>query len=242
MKTHRLFLVLAGFSLFLLCNRCILIKGRYYDIRLPGEGVNPTSYVFDFPKAEVMKTIDSCFSNHYLKDSSFSPPKSIYLPRIRNASLHTWEGKHEIKIDATDGHPKSYVFRQKRTKERLTCAYYYDLFVDSLTNNKTRVTLVYEHSSVLAGGYLMFNPLDQTFNIPRFLDLGSTTIEEYEILMIIGKTLGQKGMPPVNYPSGVTLEEVKEEFTVEGVLTLPFTEEDMVFGLPESADSLKQKK
>ena len=49
-------------------------------------------------------------------------------------------------------------------------------------------------------------------------------------------------MPPVNYPSGVTIEEVKEEFTVYGILTLPFTEDDMVFGLPESADSLKQKK
>ena len=237
--------MLIGFIFTLLCNRCILVNGRYYDIRLPEEGVNPTSYVFDFSKVEVMKAIDSCFNEHFLKDSSFSPPRKIYMPQIRHASVRNWNDTIKIEIFAVSGrdsHPRSYVFRRKKTKERLTCAYYYYLYIDSLANNKTRVELKYKSSEALVGCYLMFNPRDQTFKIPRFLDLGSTTIEEYEILMIIGKTLGQKGMPPVNYPSGVTIEEVKEEFTVYGILTLPFTEDDMVFGLPESADSLKQKK
>ena len=88
----------------------------------------------------------------------------------------------------------------------------------------------------------MYNPISQDIGIPRFKEVGSTTIEEYEILKIIGIMLGQKGMPPVNYPSGVTLEDIKEEFTVDGELFLPFTKKDMVFGLPEKADSVKHQK
>ena len=68
------------------------------------------------------------------------------------------------------------------------------------------------------------------FRAPRYLDLGSTTIEEYEVLLILGKQLGQQGMPPVRYPRATRLEDVQANFRIEGVQTLPFSEKDMIFG------------
>lgn len=90
-------LFLIGAVIFLLFNRFLIVNGRYYDIRLPGEGINPTSYVFDFSKAEVLRVIDSCFDYHYRTDSSFSPPKTIYTPCTRNVRYYPWDDKSDIR-------------------------------------------------------------------------------------------------------------------------------------------------
>lgn len=232
-----------GFIIILLCNQCVVVKGRYRDIRLPGEGVNPTSYVFDFPKAAVMKAIDSCFNDHRIQISSW-PRKFKHTPRIRKVSLSHYASWMElsITIGGFGDSPKAYVWQRGKNKERPICYPIFQLLVDSLAEKRTKVELKCKSYSIYAGNYLMYNPISQDIGIPRFKEVGSTTIEEYEILKIIGIMLGQKGMPPVNYPSGVTLEDIKEEFTVDGELFLPFTKKDMVFGLPEKADSVKHQK
>ena len=67
--------------------------------------------------------------------------------------------------------------------------------------------------------------------IPRFREVGSTTIEEYEILKIIGLYMEQEGMPPVRYPAALSPNEVREEFKYkDDIYFFPFKEEDMVFG------------
>lgn len=43
----------------------------------------------------------------------------------------------------------------------------------------------------------------------RYKPTASTTIEEYEIIRYIGRTLGEKGMPKVNYPPELTQWEIE---------------------------------
>ena len=48
----------------LLFSSCgVVLNGRYYDVRQPGEAVNPTSYDFDFSRSEIIAALDSCFTD-----------------------------------------------------------------------------------------------------------------------------------------------------------------------------------
>ena len=203
----------------------VVLNGRYYDVREPGEAVNPTSYDFDFSRSEVMTALDSCFT---YKDYGRGKGARQQIKGLRISYSH---GKIQLGTSrGPDDFYRSYVYRKKKTNEKLSLSYDFLLEVDSLTPRKTRVNLISKSHSVYAGDYFLFNPRSMDFRIPRFLQLGSTTIEEYEVLLILGKILGQKGMPPVRYPRAIKFEDVRKNFLVGDKPTLPFTEEDMLFG------------
>ena len=210
----------------LLFSSCgVVLNGRYYDVRQPGEAVNPTSYDFDFSRSEIIAALDSCFT-----DRNCSREKRG-CQMVKGLRVTYW--KEKIKIgtwECPEGNYRSYVYRKKRTHEKLSLSYSFLLDVDSLSPNKTSVTVQYQWSYVHAGDYFLFNSHSMNFRAPRYLDLGSTTIEEYEVLLILVKQLGQQGMPPVRYPRTTRVEDVQANFRIEGVQTLPFSEKDMIFG------------
>lgn len=253
-KTGGFVLVISiGVILCLSCVSCFVIRGRYYDVRQPGEAVNPTSYVYDFSKAEVLSALDSCFRGVTIRDekpggekggreSRFSGvdfrgsimerPELLSDVYIRNFCLFMFEEGMEIHTWRLFwASPRSYVYRQKKTDERLSVSFRFEVKVDSLDSRSTRVDIILKSASIYAGDYFGFNPHSMDMKIPRFREVGSTTIEEYEILKIIGLYMGQEGMPPVRYPAALSPNEVREEFKYkDDIYFFPFKEEDMVFG------------
>ena len=225
-----------GLCLFSLFNRVVFIDGRYEDVRKDREAMNPTSYVFNSAKKDVMGVLDSSFNEGFRKNSTFRSNR-YPVERVRGYILRYLGANRDQGLELSrqvfsfvNTNSNSYVYRKKKDRHFLVSNFTFDLKIISLDSMQTRVDVVYKKSWSSAGYYLAFNPRLMNFKVPRVLDLGSTTIEEYEILRYIGKMLGQKDMPPVRYPEAVTLLDVRANFRIKGVQTLPFTEEEMLFG------------
>lgn len=213
-------------SFFLFFSGCgVVLSGRYYDVRQPGEAVNPTSYDFDFSRSKIIAALDSCFN-----DRDYGREKESHQ-LVKGLRVTYWKEQINLMtcMPPEDGY-RSYVYRKKKTDEKLSQSYSLLFDVDSVNPNKARVTVRCQWCYVYAGDYFLFNSHSMNFRAPRYLELGSTTIEEYEVLLILGKQLGQQGMPPVRYPRMTRLEDVQANFKIGGVQTLPFSEEDMLFG------------
>lgn len=236
-RTGRMILCgIIGLCLFLLCNRFIIVDGRYEDIREKGEAVNLTSYVFDYSRKRVMEVLDSSFSPEL---RHHPPGKMGRYPaeRVRGYALCYLGAKNDKGLELSRFgsyfiNPTSYVYREKKTGQFLPSSFLFRLEVVSLDSARTRVDVMYKKSSSRAGYYFAYDPHLMNFQVPRYLDLGSTTIEEYEILRYVGKMLGQKGMPPIHYPKSVTILELRRNFLVDGGQTFPFTGDEFVFGYP----------
>lgn len=213
-------------SFFLFFSTCgVVLCGRYYDVRQPGEAVNPTSYDFDFSRSKIIAALDSCFNDEDYRIENES------RRLVKGLRVTYWEEQIKIMTWRLPGDDhRSYVYRKKKTDENLSHSYSLLLDVDSVNPHKTSVTVRCQWCYVHAGDYFLFNSHSMNFRVPRYLELGSTTIEEYEVLLILGKQLGQQGMPPVRYPRMTRLEDVQANFKIGGVQTLPFSEEDMRFG------------
>lgn len=225
-----------GLCFFLLFNRVIYIDGRYEDVRKDGEAVNLTSYEFDFPKKDLMGVLDSSFNDNLRKNPTLSfgryPAERVrgYVLRYLGANQDKGLELSRLVYSFSSTNANSYVYRKKNSGCFLVSNFTFSLRITSLDSTRTKVDVIYKKSSSFAGDYLAFNPRLMNFKVPRILDLGSTTIEEYEILRYIGKMLGQNNMPPIHYPEAVTLLDVLENFRIKGVQTFPFSKEDMFFG------------
>lgn len=76
----------------------------------------------------------------------------------------------------------------------------FHLHLDSLGVSKTKVTVITLKSEVSTGIKPGIGD-NLTLGSANYKSVPPSTIEEYEILLIIGKQLGQEGMPPCIYPS-----------------------------------------
>ena len=216
-----------------LCSLYLASCACYYeDIRREGEEVlNPTSYVYDFPRPVVKRVLDSCFvlSRYEL------PPDARERYREKLKSLQVlpkgdgipsrFSGNQDT-LYPVSFPQRSYVFRNR--KGQFLWAYsQYILRVDSLGKDKTKIEVFLHDNDVTVGRKLGFNPVSNGLLVSRCIKSTSTTIEEYEILKYVGNKLGQKGMPPIHYPKAMTKEEILDHFRYDKSLDFPFVEEDI---------------
>lgn len=217
----------------LLCSLYLASCACYYeDIRREGEEVlNPTSYVYDFPRPAVKRVLDSCF---VLSRYEFPPDareryrenlKSlVVVPKVGDTSSQF--SNNQDTLYPVSFPQRSYVFKNR--KGQFLWAYsQYILRVDSLGKDKTKIEIFLHDNDVTIGRKLGFNPVSNGLLVPRCIKSTSTTIEEYEILKYVGNKLGQKGMPPIHYPKAMTREEILDHFRQGNSLNFPFAEEDI---------------
>lgn len=157
---------------------------------------NPTSYVFHI-------SIDSIFSvldwRKYRDNKSDYPLKRLGYDYKRNS----W-GSIKGYIYLTGAIFPSALYRNE--SEGLEQYYQCNLACDSLSPDKTRITVVPVFSSILKGvNYYVWH----RGGLPWISSVPASTIEEYRILHLIGNMVGEKGMPPIRYPKELTPEEIK---------------------------------
>lgn len=168
---------------------------------------NPMCYEYNYSKDSVWAAINWCFvfksgeMKEQLRSYYFTTHRRRYVKDPLPAEDSLMFSYHS---------PPSLIYRHKKTGEglRRMNGSYYQLHVDSISPNRTKVCVYSHNNSVIVGS--RFGPT--IFGLMRPMELyhPATSIEEYEILQEIGKKLGEKGMPPIRYPKELTKKHIKE--------------------------------
>ena len=159
----------------------VLTIGCYSKEKL--QSPNPTSYVFDAGIEDVRKAItrveDSLDGNTVYAKEDYE--NDIFSKNIKNDALLVNICDVKSKMFFRFGKPLPY-FPE------------FIIHLDSISEKKTNVVVYTSDTTIVVGG----------IGVPHFgytweKKVSPSTIEEYEILLLIGQQLGQEGMPECNY-------------------------------------------
>lgn len=159
----------------------VLTIGCYSKEKL--QSPNPTSYVFDAGIEDVRKAItrveDSLDGNTVYAKEDYE--NDIFSKNIKNDALLVNICDVKSKMFFRFGKPLPY-FPE------------FIIHLDSIFEKKTNVVVYTSDTTIVVGG----------IGVPHFgytweKKVSPSTIEEYEILLLIGQQLGQEGMPECHY-------------------------------------------
>ena len=145
---------------------------------------NPTSYVFDAGSEDVRKAILTRVEDSldgYTVYAKEDYDNDILSKNIKNDALLRNHDDVKSKMFFRFGNPLPY-FPE------------FIIHLDSISEKKTNVVVYTSDTTIVVGG----------IGVPHFgytweKKVSPSTIEEYEILLLIGQQLGQEGMPECNY-------------------------------------------
>jgi len=163
---------------------CVAIKGCYYEKKL--DNPNLTSYIFNANIEQVRIAIVN-------NDEEYEE-KHLYLwseVEDKEITSHT-DFKKEVLLARFDDIESKIYFRFGKP---LLYTVEFNIHLDSISENKTRVEIFTLEPKIFIFGFGAGH-----IGINREKEVPPSTIEEYEILLSIGEQLGEKGMPPCNYP------------------------------------------
>ena len=160
----------------------VLTIGCYSKEKL--QSPNPTSYVFDAGIEDVRKAILTRVEDSldgYTVYAKEDYDNDILSKNIKNDALLRNHYDVKSKMFFRFGNPLPY-FPE------------FIIHLDSKTKKKTNVVVYTSDTTIVVGG----------IGVPHFgytweKKVSPSTIEEYEILLLIGQQLGQEGMPECNY-------------------------------------------
>jgi hypothetical protein len=190
------------------------------------EQPNPTAYIFHFKFESVKETILKSL-NYYKFQSTigkenFDSDKGelvsyecLLAEPYSKSTAQMWpEGEKffyrpNYNTDIfiyTYGYAPSMVYFSTNGKDPLIFTANYYLHLDKLDENTTKVTVITINNRVMTGRELL--PTPQMCGFGRsaiFKTVPPTTVEQYEMLLQIGTTLGEKNMPKKIIPTKICL-------------------------------------
>lgn len=149
---------------------------------------NPTNYVFKSSIEHVRKAIINSIGNYQIKCMALYSKEDyendIFNTDIRYDALLKSFCDIESKIYFRFGKPLPYNVD-------------FHIHLDSISETKTKVSVFTLNPKICTWGF-PFGSIGHGYS--NMKKVPPSTIEEYEILLAIGKYLGEKDMPPCNYP------------------------------------------
>jgi len=162
---------------------------------------NPTEYVFNFPMDTVRNAIQKSLSWYKYCKYSLKDYTSSFFKNVKNPQKTDNDFLLMIYIWA-DTKCRSKVYFNKKGKPYL---YFANFFIHlTETDNGISVSIHAEKPQIYVGRQLLPNPAFLSRG-PKFKEVPSSTVEEYEILLIIGEALGINDMPDLKIPSKIIL-------------------------------------
>lgn len=166
----------------------IVIGGCYSKKKL--DTPNLTSYIFNANIEQVKSAIINGFNDYqmglslYLKGDLDFYNNSIYnVPQNKNDAMLITLPNIDSKI----------YFRLGKS---LPYSVEFHLHLDSISKSRTKVEVFTLNPEICMWGFV----LNWGHGYSHMKKVPPSTIEEYEILLTIGKYLGETNMPPCNYP------------------------------------------
>lgn len=160
----------------------VLTIGCYSKEKL--QSPNPTSYVFDAGIEDVRKAILTRVEDSldgYTVYAKEDYDNDILSKNIKNDALLRNHYDVKSKMFFRFGKPLPY-FPE------------FIIHLDSISEKKTNVVVYTSDTTIVIGGIGVAH-----FGYTWEKKVSPSTIEEYEILLLIGQQLGQEGMPECNY-------------------------------------------
>ena len=165
------------FLLFIIIS--VLTIGCYSKEKL--QSPNPTSYVFDAGIEDVRKAIITRVEDSHTVYAKEDYENDIFSKNIKNDALLVGICDVKSKMFFRFGKPLPY-FPE------------FIIHLDSISEKKTNVVVFTSDTTIVVGG-IGFGHVGYTWE----KKVSPSTIEEYEILLLIGQQLSQEGMPECHY-------------------------------------------
>lgn len=197
-KIKRLCFVLLGLLVLI-----IAIKRGYSKARL--KNPNPTCYTFEASIEQIRKSMVSGLGNYQMRGLSlhFSGNRDYYDEHIFN----NFQNKNDGILDRfSDWESKVYF----RFGKPLYYGASFHIHLDSISENKTEVEIFTLDPEIVTFGF-GFGHFGYTWS----KKVSPSTIEEYEILLAIGRQLGEQGMVECNYPKKWLKYQTKQQKKIE---------------------------
>ena len=187
---------------------------------------NLTEYIFHFPQEVVKKAIIKGLDNYKFQSTIGKEKLNIDEGEIiQYESLHAqsydaknknmWSdavkvlSKPEFNNDVylyTYGYSPSQVYYAENRKDPLIFSADFHLHIDIIDNQTTKVSIKTINHRVITGKELL--PTIQMCGFGRSVivqEFAPTTVEEYELLLKVGKELNEKNMPKMIFPAKIYL-------------------------------------
>ena len=192
LSTPRILLLLVFIFFAVACNRGIL--------KTTLEKKNPTEYQFNVPIDSIHKLI---IGNRFLffdDMAVMSLEQKLIIPIEIVKKLEKPVNKYDMFIDRSfNTQKKSYTYKNQ-DGEYLEYLVSFYLHLDSIDINKTKITIETFEPELIRGYDFLPSPPHFVRN-PKWLIGEPSTIEEYSLLLKIGKAIGEKNMPSLILPN-----------------------------------------
>lgn len=190
----------------------IILCNSYVGLRTKRlEEKNSTSYVFHIPINRLKDLIIYDFSKDRSKDiNDLRSVQEISKKQWIIKDVHNFnniekyqkifekpENNLDLYLSPSNNPAVSYSKVYKKFWKSLEYNAEFQLHFKSINENETKIEVIAHNSEVLYFGFDIFGTGHSYVN---FKKVGPTTIEEYEILLRIGKLVGEKDMPPLKLP------------------------------------------
>ena len=161
---------------------------------------NPTEYLYFFGIDSVKMIIKQKFSHGEFYGLDLACKEDILITKIfDNPSNYNDFVLEEF---STWHKCKSKVYFNKENKPLIYHATY-QIHLEKVSESKTKVSIIVTESGIIYKTKLPVLP--HLSRVNRLKELPPTTVEEYEILLIIGKELGVKDMPSIKIPEKIII-------------------------------------
>lgn len=175
-------------------------------IQLKMDRRNPTSYIFKYPITQIFINIDNGLHNKYMWINITN--KGEYLSHCFAYSLDSLYAKnydyafHLIPYESSQCFSKEYVFPNN---DSVRYSYRFLVLLTQISRESTLCEIITTESRLIVGETLVASCLGRWKGDGQYFyqHVNPSSIEEYEVLLDIGKTLGcDKEMAPLILPKG----------------------------------------
>ena len=163
--------------------------------------VNPTKYCFDFQLDSVKSAIKNEFEKAKYRDGELKLKEDEnHYEYTKNYFSVKANQNDAVLITGGNNNFNGYSFIYYRDGKPLDYWAIYKIHITDTAEKKTCIEVIADCTKVRLGPFFTINH-SLSFREDRYISVESSTIEEYEILYLIGRRLGQKNMPKVKYPN-----------------------------------------
>ena len=203
--TKKELLQCSAFLVIILCDSCIGFRTKHLKEK------NPTSYVFHVPLTVISERIEKDFEKD--RSTTINGLRSVqeisrkqWSVQDANCSYNSEKvekifekPRNKLDLYLTPSGSSIINYSNVYLKFWKSLEYYaeFQLHFEPINENETKITVITHDPEVLYWGFEIFNTGHAYVN---FKKVEPTTIEEYEILLRIGKLAEEKDMPPLKLP------------------------------------------
>jgi hypothetical protein len=186
-----------AFICLLICSVTLLISCKDRIIKQEMTSKNPIEFTYAISKDSLFNVITRKI--FFIGIPLYSMKSGLALPSDILEQLKQGINNQDIFLWSIGPELKSKIYREKNGDFFDYLVSFY-LHLENIDQTHTRVIIKTIDPKIIIGKELLPS-LPHFTRMPEYFTVEPSTIEEYEILIEIGKLVGEKGMPPLHLPT-----------------------------------------